>query len=176
MHRHERDALLSHPVTCTAINRAANEIVERDHRSGRKQAPSLSSTTKSLRIARDSANSEYGDPFADTQPLAPNRASNAMPDDRDTSSVLSIPRSYLLREPPSADPSSSQVVVNNPRSSLHEQEFPSSSPATPTVSIKYFEEAHQREFSRSWLVSSNSQSIYSESYKSDPRFSKETAT
>lgn len=170
--------LLSHPVTCTAITRAANNISRREQRSIidrdlqdiSRQVSNLP-TPRSLRTARDSLTSVTNDPFADTQPLAPNRAS----EHEETSSMLSDRRSSLLRDGQALRPSRGRRSVA--KASTLSQDFPSSSPATPSVSIKYFEKVHQREFSRSWLVSSNNtDSVYSNPYHgNDPRFSKESA-
>ncbi|KAF9475613.1 hypothetical protein BDN70DRAFT_883492 [Pholiota conissans] len=164
--RHERDALLHHPVTCTAIARAANELVDREGRKAQLEQRSASrfpaaTTTRSIRIATESTN-DCMDPFADTQPLAPNRASNLGPDYQDTSSLLSIPRSDLTNDGFPTLRVPQRLDMLDFLTSPNEQDFPTSNPATPTVSSSRYNNARRKEFSGSWLISSGSQSLYSE--------------
>lgn len=149
-------------------------------REGRKQLPyqqravsGIPGTTRSrsLRIATQSENNRM-DPFADTQPL--NRLSNSGIDYQDTSSMLSIPRSYLQNKVPILQAPQGLDMLDF-LSSPNGQDFPSSSPTTPTVSSTRYNNAHRKEFSGSWLISSNPQSFYSEK-GDDYRTSKGGAT
>lgn len=72
VHRHERDALLSHPVTCTAITKAATQLAGREERvrrraTSRRTMSSGHPTSRTVRIIPD----PDSDPFADTQALNP---------------------------------------------------------------------------------------------------------
>lgn len=72
VHRHERDALLSHPVTCTAITKAATQLAGREERvrrraTSRRTMSSGHPTSRTVRIIQD----PESDPFADTQALNP---------------------------------------------------------------------------------------------------------
>lgn len=68
VHRHERDALLSHPVTCTAITKAATQLAGREERVRKRTISrrTMSSGHPTLRTVRINP-----DPFADTQALNP---------------------------------------------------------------------------------------------------------
>ncbi|KAF8973889.1 hypothetical protein BDZ97DRAFT_403352 [Flammula alnicola] len=154
VHRHERDALLQHPTTCTAIARAANDMVKRDERNGRRVLSSLPGRTKSLRITTSTIN-RSSDPFADTQPLEPNASLNSALGY--SSSIISVARSSPLQE---NQTSYAPDMLTHFPSSPPDQDFPTSNLATPVVALSELDVA-QQEFSRSWLVSSGSFEGYS---------------
>jgi hypothetical protein len=158
VHRHERDAILQHPATCTAVIRAANNIARKDQQNRRRRGFPSSGPPPRARIASTSDETSLNDPFDDSQALEQENPFHSPLDDQDSSSVPSlhlrlseasstIQRSYGERPPKDLD-------------------FPTSNLSTPAVPVSSAEFARQQRFSRSWIVSPNPNSNYSQSWKS----------
>ncbi|KDR85136.1 hypothetical protein GALMADRAFT_233779 [Galerina marginata CBS 339.88] len=161
VHRHERDALLHHPVTCTAILRAANEIVKKDDQTTRRRVSATSLPhTRSLRIASINDESNSDDPFADTQALQQENPFHSELDDQDFSSVASMLRS----QPAVGKPGLLEPHLPSYLQRSQDMDFPTSNLGTPVVSITSADIDRQQRFTESWIVSSSySNSRYSHS-------------
>ena len=153
VHRHERDALLAHPSTCTAINKAASELADREGRARRQAASRRTVSSGQLRTVRINA-----DPFADTQALDRRESMvelTAEYTDTDTASVAGNPRS-------SRDPEERTT----PR--LSDSHFPAtpvdldfrSHLSTPTPSLNGHQ-MQEREYIAYPIISISSMSTYS---------------
>ncbi|PPQ79154.1 hypothetical protein CVT26_004104 [Gymnopilus dilepis] len=142
VHRHERDALLQHPVTCTAIARTANDIVKK-----------RSISTRRARIASISNETTSDDPFADSQAPGSEILERENPfhseQDDDIRPVLRIPSPEF--EVP-------QFVVVGDVQPREYPDFPTSDIGTPLVPVNNADFSRQQRFSRSWIVSATSNS------------------
>ncbi|CAA7266577.1 unnamed protein product [Cyclocybe aegerita] len=166
VHRHERDALLQHPATCTAIMRAANDIAKRDERQTEKVFLPAFPTPKTLRIATSrSTVDDPDDPFADTQPLDQKNPFVSAPDEQGPAPVASTSR--LPASPPNYGPRLRELYRSPSNLPSQDQDFPTSNLGTPVVPLDGLNTAQQRGFSRSWLFSTHS----GLSYVSSPRSS-----
>ncbi|KAF8078473.1 hypothetical protein FPV67DRAFT_1648275 [Lyophyllum atratum] len=111
--RHERDALLQHPLTCDVLVRAEAAA------SGKKPYNSQISTLPSSRFKREADDNEIDDPFSDTRRLADCRDSWASV----VPATTNPPSPDLFDEPCRVDP-----AIPNPFSN-----FPASGNSTPLV-------------------------------------------
>jgi len=158
VHRHERDALLQHPVTCTKALRIANAIAKKDQTT-RQRALSGLETPPRARIASTSNESSHNDPFADPQALEKENPFHSPLDDQDFSSEASMLRVRL-----------SDASSTGPSYLLHPQQeldFPTSNLSTPVVAVTNAEFARQQGFSRSWIVSATNSDYSWKSFHED---------
>ncbi|PPQ67352.1 hypothetical protein CVT24_011535 [Panaeolus cyanescens] len=163
VHRHERDTLLHHPVTCTAIMRAANDMVKKDDQHNRG-ALSISTTRRTNRRVNKVPKVDSDDPFADTQPLDQKKP---LESHMDRNSTLSISTSETTSS--SERSLSPKVGQTSSRFSVTDLDLPTSNLGTPLVPLDPSNNAQQRGFSRSWLLDRNSVVSLSESEKSFQR-------
>ncbi|TFK41020.1 hypothetical protein BDQ12DRAFT_720743 [Crucibulum laeve] len=156
--RHERDALLTHPVTCTAIARAANaNIAAREQEAREREARMRAQTTVSvvssrMRLRRDTKDYEDDDPnnpFSDIRRLEHDRVSWNSSVYSATSPASSRPPSPLVSVRPA-----SQMISSN-LSSL-QANFPSSGRGTPLVPHDSSDGTSLEGFSQSWLLARQS--------------------
>lgn len=163
VHRNEREALLQHPATCTAILRAA-----RDNTQNRRRMTSstMHRQTRSLRIA--STIDILDDPFEDSQPgpsslKTDNPFASVLDDqvvignqsnDNDYSSTTSILRDDYAR---------AQLAIRDIPSSPSDMDFPTSTLSTPIVPISDIEMSRQQELFQSWILPGSTRSSYSHS-------------
>lgn len=162
VHRNEREALLQHPATCTAILRAAKDNAQNKKRT---RSSSLPRRTRSLRIA--STIDIVDDPFEDSQP-GPSTVKIANPfasvlddqvvignqsNDNDYSSTTSI-----LRE----DYARAQLVIRDIPLSPSDFDFPTSTLGTPIVPVSDIEMSRQQELYQSWILPDSAHTSYSQ--------------
>jgi hypothetical protein len=130
--RHERDALLQHPLTCDVLVRA--EALG----SGKKPRDSQISTLPSSRFRREADDNETDNPFSDTRRLA---------DSRD-SGVSIIPATTNPPSPNLFDEHSRvDHAVPNPFAN-----FPASGNSTPLVPHQSLDGSIVQGFSENWLL------------------------
>ncbi|KAF9056308.1 hypothetical protein BJ165DRAFT_1522234 [Panaeolus papilionaceus] len=165
VHRHERETLLHHPITCTAIMRAANDMVRRDDLHTRGMASNSSAARIRNKRVNRLAKESSDDPFADTQPLGQKNPFESPQDYNPPLSISTSSRSSLSQRSLSPEMGRS----NNSRLSVTDLDLPTSNLGTPVVPLDPSNTAQQRGFSRSWLLDRNSVVSFSESEKSFQR-------
>ncbi|KAF8167960.1 hypothetical protein B0H34DRAFT_792626 [Crassisporium funariophilum] len=158
VHRHERDALLHHPVTCTAIMRAANNIAKKGEGVSRRPGPSNYSprrrTTGNYKSGRGY---DRDDPFADTRPLGRDDPFRSSLDDLDSASISSLP---CTTSPPGSSSIAGlrNLPSNVPTSPLDLDYALSNLQGTPAALRRVSESSRRKEFSGSWLIAPSSAS------------------
>ncbi|KAF8912805.1 hypothetical protein CPB84DRAFT_464036 [Gymnopilus junonius] len=145
VHRHERDALLQHPVNCTAIARTPNDIVKRGEQSTRRGSPGSISAPRA-RVVSISNENNSEDPFADSQALEDGTLDQENPFHSELDEQAGFTSSSTRL--PKVNPA--QLPRQNDLQRQGYLDFPTS----------------DQRFSRSWIISASSNSNHTISWKS----------
>jgi len=140
VHRHEREALLTHPVTSTAIRRAANDIVNQH---SRRQALSNGSRVSDLRTSTGSNMEIFENPFADSKREQTENPFISVLEEPD-----SLPAQNLLRSQ-TTEPNYLRLQPSRSNSRTSPQDLDFSRAPTGPVGESPF--SMQQVFSQSWV-------------------------
>jgi len=139
VHRHEREALLQHPVTCTAIRQAANDMSRREARNNRDSTDNLPGR-RSIGTASFAGSIEIVEnPFADKPSRVEKPSTSSALDDRDFGSTVSILRQERSYE-----------VNGNSSHQYQDLDIPTSPLGTPIIIVNAPEVLQKEAFTSSW--------------------------